>query len=240
VAHLIDPLLAFVSDHAALAYLTIFLAALLEAIPIAGSFIPGTTIILALSALVPGGELHLQWVLLAAIIGAVLGDGSAFWIGHRRQREILTTWPFSNYPRLVAQSEAFFHRFGTLAIFLARFVAPIRAVVPITAGALDVPPPRFYAVNIPAVVLWACAHVLPGVFAVELFHRYGGFPHHSHIAKPIWIALVVVGSILAGLALHLYRRRRDQGVMAKAMNTKMSGRAYRESTRLPRPGTGPT
>lgn len=215
MAHLIDPLLAFVSDHAALAYLTIFLAALLEAIPIAGSAIPGTTIILALSALIPGGELRLQWVLLAAIIGAVLGDGSAFWIGHRRQREILTTWPFSNYPRLVAQSEAFFHRFGTLAIFLARFVAPIRAVVPITAGALDVPPSRFYAVNIPAVVLWACAHVLPGVFAVQLIHRYGGFPHHSHIAKPIWIALVVVGSVLAWLGLHLYRRRRDRTAMAR-------------------------
>lgn len=216
MAHLIDPLIAFVSDHATLAYLTIFLAALLEAIPIAGSVIPGTTIILALSALIPGGELRLQWVLLAAIIGAVLGDGGSFWIGYRRQREILTTWPFSNYPRLVAQSEAFFHRFGTLAIFLARFVAPIRAVVPITAGALDVPPARFYAVNIPAVVLWACAHVLPGVFAVELLHRYGGIPHHSHVAKPIWIALVIVGSALAWLAIRQLRRRRESRLLAQA------------------------
>ena len=140
MAHLIDPLIAFVSDHSALAYVTLFLAAFLEAVPIVGSVIPGTTIILALSALIPGGELKLQWVLLAAIVGAAIGDGGAFWIGHRRQREILTTWPFSNYPRLVAQSEAFFNRFGTLAIFFARFVAPIRAVAPITAGALDVPP----------------------------------------------------------------------------------------------------
>ena len=148
MAHLLDPLIAFVSAHAGLAYLTLFLAALLEAVPIVGSVVPGTTIILALSALIPGGELTLQWVLAAAILGAVLGDGGAFWIGHRQQREILTAWPFSNYPRLVAQSEAFFHRFGTLAIFFARFVAPIRAVVPITAGALDIPPLRFYAVNL--------------------------------------------------------------------------------------------
>jgi membrane protein DedA with SNARE-associated domain len=220
VAHLIDPLIAFVSDHAMLAYVTLFLAAFLEAIPIAGSVIPGTTVILALSALIPGGELKLQWVLLAAIAGAVIGDGGAFWIGHRRQREILTTWPFSNYPRLVAQSEAFFHRFGMLAIFFARFVAPIRAVVPITAGALDVPPARFYAVNIPAIVLWACAHVLPGIFAVELLHRYGGIPHHSHVAKPIWIALVLVGSVLAWLGLRLYRRRREADIMAKAGEAK--------------------
>jgi len=216
VAHLIDPLIAFVSAHAGLAYLTLFLAALLEAVPIAGSVIPGTTIILALSALIPGGELQLQWVLAAAILGALLGDGSAFWIGHRSQREILTTWPFSNYPRLEAQSEAFFHRFGTLAIFFARFVAPIRAVVPITAGALDIPPARFYAVNVPAVVLWACAHVLPGVFAVQLLHRYGGFPHHSHIAKHTWILAAVAGTVLVWLLLRMLRKRREDRIMAEA------------------------
>ncbi|MGJ5175430.1 DedA family protein [Bradyrhizobium oligotrophicum] len=209
MTHLLDPLIAFVSDHAGLAYLTLFMAALLEAVPIVGSVVPGTTIILALSALIPGGELTLPWMLAAAILGAVLGDGTAFWVGHRQQREILTAWPFSNYPRLVAQSEAFFHRFGTLAIFFARFVAPIRAVVPITAGALDIPPARFYAVNIPAIVLWACAHVLPGVFAVQLLHRYGGIPHHSHIAKSTWILAAVAGTIVVWLALHLWRKRRE-------------------------------
>src|SRR5271169_1214851 len=97
VTSLIDQLIAFVSAHAWLAYLTLFLAALLEAVPIVGSVIPGSTIILALSALVPGGELKLQWVLLAATAGALLGDGSAFWIGHRSQKEILSTWPLGNY-----------------------------------------------------------------------------------------------------------------------------------------------
>src|SRR6201986_3598116 len=112
VASYIDPLIAFVSANAWLAYLTLFLAALLEAVPVVGSVIPGSTIILALSALVPGGELKLQWVLLAATAGALLGDGSAFWAGHSSQREILSTWPLTNYPRVVAQSEAFCNRWG--------------------------------------------------------------------------------------------------------------------------------
>ena len=89
-----------------------FLAALLEAVPIVGSVIPGSTIILALSALGPGGELDLVGVFTAAIAGAALGDGTAFWIGHRAQREILSAWPMSRYPELIAQSEAFFHRWG--------------------------------------------------------------------------------------------------------------------------------
>ena len=67
----LDPLISFVSAHAWLAYLTLFLAALLEAVPVVGSVIPGSTIILALSALVPGGELKLPWVLLAASVGGL-------------------------------------------------------------------------------------------------------------------------------------------------------------------------
>ena len=161
-----------------------------------GSVIPGSTIILALSALVPGGELRLEWVLAAAIAGALLGDGSAYWIGHRAQREILSSWPLSNYPRVIAQSEAFFHRWGALAVFFARFVPPIRAFVPITAGALGMPPPRFYPVNIAAILLWAPAHVLPGVLAVSALHEYAGLPHHAGIARHYWILAVIGGALI--------------------------------------------
>jgi membrane protein DedA with SNARE-associated domain len=208
VTSFIDSLIAFVSAHAGLAYFTIFLAALLEAVPVVGSVIPGSTIILALSALVPGGELALAPVLAAAIAGALLGDGSAFWIGHRSQREILSSWPLSNYPRLIAQSEAFFHRWGTLAVFFARFVPPIRAFVPVTAGALDMAPLRFYAVNIPAVLLWAPAHILPGVLAVSALHEYAGVPHHTGIGKHYWMLTVICGALIVALATWVIRRRR--------------------------------
>src|SRR5450631_3021975 len=201
VTSFIDPLIAFVSANAWLAYLTLFLAALLEAVPVVGSVIPGSTIILALSALVPGGELNLWWVLAAATAGALLGDGSAFWTGHRAQREILSAWPMSNYPRVVAQSEAFFHRWGTLAVFFARFVPPIRAFVPLTAGALGMPPLRFYAVNIPAILVWAPAHVLPGVLAVSALEQYGGFAGVGGSAKHYWIPLVIGGALIIALAV---------------------------------------
>jgi membrane protein DedA with SNARE-associated domain len=207
VASFIDPLIAFVSAHPLLAYLTLFLAALLEAVPVAGAVVPGSTIILALSALVPSGDLRLEWVLLAAIAGALLGDGSAFWIGHRSQREILSAWPLSRYPRLVAQSEAFFHRWGTLAVFFARFVPPIRAFVPITAGASGMAPLRFYAVNIPAILLWAPAHVLPGVLAISALHEYAGVPEHTGIGRHYWVLAVIGAALIVGLATWTIRRR---------------------------------
>jgi membrane protein DedA with SNARE-associated domain len=220
VTSFLDPLIAFVSAHAWLAYLTLFLAALLEAVPVVGALVPGSTIILALSALVPGGELKLWGVLAAAITGAALGDGTAFWVGHRSQRDILNVWPMSNYPGVVAQSETFFHNRGWLAVFFARFVPPIRAFVPITAGALGMPPLRFYGVNIPAILVWALAHVLPGVLAVSALHEYAGLPHHEHMGKHLWMLAVLGGALIVALAVWTIRRRHGGGVIEPAKPVK--------------------
>jgi membrane protein DedA with SNARE-associated domain len=216
VTSFLDPLIAFVSAHPWLAYLTVFLAALLEAVPVVGSVIPGSTIILALSGLIPGGELRIEWVLAAAIAGALLGDGSAFWTGHRAKGEILSAWPMANYPQVVAQSEAFFHRWGTLAVFFARFVAPIRAFVPITAGALGMSPLRFCAANLPAILLWAPAHVLPGVLAVTALHEYAGIPHHTGIGKHYWLLTVIGGALIGALAVWIIRCRHGEGAIRPA------------------------
>jgi membrane-associated protein len=202
VPSFVEHLTGLVAHHADLAYLAVFLAALLEAVPVVGSVVPGSTIILALSALIGARQLHLIPFLGAAICGAIAGDGAAFWIGHRRQREILNAWPMSRYPGLIAQSEAFFHRYGTLAVFFARFVAPVRAFVPLTAGALDMAPRRFYTINITAIVLWACSHTLPGVLAVSVFERYRPLIRHY------WFPVVIAAGLIAGIAFWAIRRCR--------------------------------
>lgn len=207
----LDQLIGFVSLHAALAYTAIFLAGFLEAVPILGSLVPGSTVILALSALVPGGSLTLAPVLAAAITGALAGDGLAYWIGHRSQRKVLSAWPMSRYPAVVAQSESFFQRYGTLAVFFARFVPPVRAVVPITAGALGMPPQRFYPVNLAAILLWAPVHVLPGVLAGSVAERWG--MKIEHYGLPLAGGIIAVGCIM--LAVYHWRSRRN----AAAANT---------------------
>ncbi|HEY0329558.1 MAG TPA: DedA family protein [Rhodopseudomonas sp.] len=204
----LDQLIAFAGHHAGWAYLTLFLAALLEAVPILGSLIPGSTIILALSALVPGGQLDLVPVLASAAVGALIGDGAAYWIGHREQRQILGAWPMSRYPELVARSETFFKRYGMWAVFAARFVPPIRAFVPVTAGALGLSPVRFFAVNIPAILLWAPAHVLPGVLAATELEKSGGMRMHHWL--PV-VAGVVATLALAAWAIRWWRKGRLAG-----------------------------
>ncbi len=202
--------MGLVSTHASWAYAAIFLAALLEAIPIVGAFVPGSTVIVALSALVPSGNLKLAPILAAAIAGALIGDGLAYWLGRRAEREVLTAWPLSKYPAIVSQSETFFHRYGTFAVFLARFVPPVRAVVPIIAGALGMTPPRFFAAMIPAVLLWAPAMILPGVLAGSAAERWG--MKAEHYALPLVGGIIAVGGL--GWALFCWRKKRRHDALS--------------------------
>ncbi len=206
----LSQLIEFVSVHALSAYSVIFAAALLEAVPIFGSIIPGSTVILALSALVPGGNLKLAPVLASAFLGAVIGDGVAYLIGYRAKESVLQSWPMSKYPTLVAESEAFFHRYGTLAVFFARFVPPVRAFVPITAGALSMPPIQFFAVNALAVALWAPAMVLPGVLAGSAVEQWG--VKLKHYGMPLAISAVVIGA--AALAYYHWRKTRKLAIVS--------------------------
>ena len=98
---LVSSIIEFLTVNPHVAYLAVFLLALSESIPILGAVVPGTAVILALSALVPSGVLLLWPLLVAATLGAVAGDGLSFWLGHRYHREILGFWPFKDRKSVV-------------------------------------------------------------------------------------------------------------------------------------------
>ena len=175
VASFIDPLIAFVSAHAWLAYLTLFLAALLEAVPIVGSVIPGSTIILALSALVPGGELRLEW--RARGCGRRRPDWRWFGLLDRTSRA-------TRNPQCLADGQlsgrgsaerGVLSSLGRAGGVLCPLCAADSCLRSDYGGRVGMPPLRFYPVNAAAILLWAPAHVLPGVLAVSALEQYGGW-----------------------------------------------------------------
>jgi len=155
--------LHLLSGHPEWMLTVVFLAAFLEAVAVIGTFIPGSTAMFLAGALAGTGSLSLGWVFAWAIIGAIAGDGMSFWIGSRYQQRIVRLWPFSRHPEVLEAGYRFFDRHGAKSVVLARFIGPLRAIVPVVAGMLHMTPARFYAMNVLSALLWAPAHILPGV-----------------------------------------------------------------------------
>ncbi|SIT37307.1 Phosphoesterase PA-phosphatase related [Paraburkholderia ribeironis] len=156
-------LLHQLAGHSAWMLTVVFLASFLEAIAVIGTFIPGSTAMFLAGAVTGTGSLSLGWVLMWAIVGAIAGDGMSFWLGGRYKERIVQLRPFRRHPEVLDAGKGFFRKHGAKSVVLARFIGPLRAIVPVVAGMLGMRPVRFYAMNVLSALLWAPAHILPGV-----------------------------------------------------------------------------
>ncbi|MGC2039979.1 VTT domain-containing protein [Paraburkholderia caledonica] len=173
----------------------VFFAAFLESVAVIGTFVPGSTAMFLAGALTGTGSLSLGWVLAWAIVGAIAGDGLSFWLGSRYKKRIVKLWPFSRHPEVLEAGYRFFDKHGAKSVVLARFVGPLRAIVPVVAGMLGMSPVRFYAMNVLSALLWAPAHILPGVV----------FGASVLLAGAVSFRLVVVLALLVGSVWLSYR-----------------------------------
>jgi membrane protein DedA with SNARE-associated domain/membrane-associated phospholipid phosphatase len=186
-----------VSAHPHFAYAAVFLLALSEAMPVVGTVVPGSTLILGISALAPRGIVELWPLLVAAILGAIVGDALSFWLGHRYHQAVLLRWPLNRYPQLVAHSETFFRRYGSFSVFLARFTPAVRAFVPLIAGIFQMRTVRFYVANVLSALVWAPLHVFPGVLVGALFSMTGAAAGRLAVLSiavviAIWVTVLAV------------------------------------------------
>lgn len=94
-------------------------------------------------------------ILVAAAVGAALGDWLSYWLGYHYNEQIARMWPLSRHPDLMPKGRAFFEKWGAWAIVLGRFSGPLRASVPIIAGALRMPSGVFQLANWSSAFLWA-------------------------------------------------------------------------------------
>jgi membrane protein DedA with SNARE-associated domain len=192
-------LVDFVSAHPHYAHITVFLLALSEAIPVVGTVVPGSTLVVAVSALATSADVNPWILLIAATTGAIAGDGFSFWLGQRYREKILNIWPLNRYPQLIVQSEKFITRYGVASVFLARFTAVVRAFVPLISGILQMSPRQFYVANILSAVTWAPAHVFPGVVLAMVLQLSSASVEQRAI-------LVIAGLIVAGLVIFATHR----------------------------------
>src|SRR2546421_10039875 len=93
-----ERLVDFVGTYPHLSFLAVFLLALSEAVPVIGTVVPGSSLIIAISALATAANITPWGLLIAAVAGAIAGDGFSFWLGHRYRRQILRGWPLNRFP----------------------------------------------------------------------------------------------------------------------------------------------
>lgn len=183
-------------------YLAVFGLPFLEASVFLGFVIPGETALVLGGVLANQGRLSLGNVIALGIVGAITGDAVGYLVGRRFGPGLQA----SRLGQLVGDrrwlaSETFLLKYGGPAVFLGRFTALLRALVPSAAGMARLPYRTFAVWNAIGGSVWATTFVLVGFAAGASYRQV-----ERSLGRG---ALVLTAVVVLGLiAVHVVRKRR--------------------------------
>jgi undecaprenyl-diphosphatase len=194
-----------------IALLLVFALPALESSAFIGFIFPGEIALILGGVLASQGVLPLPVVVAAGIAGAALGDSVGYAVGRRYGRKLLngTLGRFVN-ARHLDRAEIYLAERGAKAVFLGRFTAALRVMIPGLAGMSGLRYRTFLIWNVASAIAW-------GVMSVMLGYLGGSnWQYMAHIASGIGfgVLLVVAGGVLCGI---LVRRRRGKATRRPVM-----------------------
>ena len=131
--------------------------------------VPGFFLLVSLGGVVGASHTSLFPAWAGAVLGAVLGDWISWWLGCRYHHQILHFRLFRRFEDEIEKALVFFHRWGAWAIFIGRFLGPLRATVPLVAGMAELEFLPFMVANVASALIWAYLLLAPGAEIVRHF-----------------------------------------------------------------------
>jgi membrane protein DedA with SNARE-associated domain len=179
----------------------LFVVVMLESF---GIPLPGETALIAFGVLASQGNYKIEWVIVLAAAGAIVGDNLGYWlIGRLGGRALFERWGWLRRysERVLPQAERLMERHGAKMVFFGRFIAVLRFTAAWIAGLGRMHWWRFLFWNALGGILWATG--------VGLAAYYGGKAVGDAIGTYGAYAAVgiVVLLLLAVLAYRLAERR---------------------------------
>lgn len=167
----LEAIVAFMRAHGHWSLPILFGIMVLEGI-LATTFIFSATLMtLAAGAMVQAGALGLASAFATIVAGLWLGDWINYAIGRRGEAWARTTPFVRRRLDLLQKAERLIVRHGAAAIFLSRFMGPLRPFVTMLAGAAGMPARPFHLATLAATGLSTAGLLYAGMGGVELVSR---------------------------------------------------------------------
>ena len=142
--------------------LALVIVACMECLAVVGLIVPGTVMVFAIAVLAGNGVLTLGETLVLGFIGGLLGDLLSYALGRRFHQNIRRLPVLRKHPEWIGGAELYFLRYGAVSLLIGRFIGPLRPMLPVVAGMLDMPFARFLAISLLSGAGWSIAYLAPG------------------------------------------------------------------------------
>jgi len=160
----------FIVAHAAWSGALIALIAFVEGLALVGTFMPGSTILIAVGAASSHSMEILVPLILCAAVGAIAGDTLSYRWGLTRGQQFLSRPSLVRHAAWVERTTRLVRWRGEIGVLVGRLCPPMRSIMPLVAGMSGLHLGRFVVADIVASTLWSAAHLGGGAYAIHLLH----------------------------------------------------------------------
>jgi len=173
-----------------------------EAALFIGFVLPGETAVIVAGVVASRGHVNVVLLCLLVIASAIAGDSVGYAVGAKYGHRLLDLKILRSRRESLDRTLEALSRRGLTYVFVGRFTAFLRAVIPGLAGMSQLHYRRFLAANAAGAVVWGVLYTLLGYYAghaLDSIEKYSGWGASG--------LLVLVVAIV--VALHFRRKRRD-------------------------------
>ncbi|MGK9146627.1 VTT domain-containing protein [Plantibacter flavus] len=159
-----------------------------------GFLLPGDTLLVITGILTFSGviQIDIWWVCLAIGFAAFLGGEVGYLIGHKLGPRVFERKESGLFSiKNVERTNAFFERFGALAVILARFVPIVRTFAPIAAGIGHMNYRKYSIYNLIGALIWGAGLTYFG-FVLGYIPPVAGFVQE-------YIDVILIGAVVITL-----------------------------------------
>ena len=182
-------------------FLTVGLLVFVEDALFVGFVVPGETAAVVGGVYASRGEASVVWMCVVVVVAAIVGDSVGYEVGKKFGPRLLAMKMLDKRRDKLAGAQDFLARRGGAAVFLGRFVAFFRAVMPALVGMSKMPYRRFLPWNAVGGLVWGTAFVLLGFFAGNSYQA---------VASKVGTGLAIGVTVVVVLAIVVWRVRRER------------------------------
>ncbi len=178
-----------------------------EAALFIGFVLPGETSVIVAGVVASRGHVNIGVLIGLVVLAAIIGDSVGYEVGKRYGDQLLKLPMLRRRQAGLHRALAGLAERGPLYVFLGRFTAFLRAVMPGLAGLSGMKYRRFLLANALGGIAWGTSYSLLGYYA--------GGALTTIETYSTWVGVVLLIAIVGGfLTIHLVRRRRDLAIEA--------------------------
>ena len=194
-----------------LVYALVALLVFGEAALFVGFVLPGETTVIVAGVVASQGNINIGVLCALVVVSAVLGDTVGYAVGHHFGDRLLEIRVLQRHREELDDALAGLRRRGPLYVFVGRFTAFLRAVMPGLAGISKMHYRRFLLPNALGGLVWGIAFSLLGYFSGSQLARVEKYSS--------WLSIGLVIIVVLAITLFEVRRRRRRRRKAERTET---------------------